>query len=71
MTSLRTQMETTPTHIVDVAGGPTRCGLKKDDRFPVVYAPFVQAHIDGHGMTVCPECRKGGWPGRKRIIQRS
>jgi hypothetical protein len=50
-----------PTHIVDDAfDRRSRCGEK--DPLPVVLAKFVQAHIDGWGMPVCPECAKGGWP---------
>jgi hypothetical protein len=50
-----------PTHIVDHPGDrKSRCGLK--DPLPVIYAPFVQRHVDGYGMTVCVECAKDGWP---------
>jgi hypothetical protein len=43
------------THIV-ANGGDKRslCGVK--DPVPVVGAKFVQAHVEGWGMEVCPEC---------------
>lgn len=44
-----------PTHIVDQPGDKrSRCGIKNPT--PVVWAPFVQAHVDGWGMQVCEEC---------------
>jgi hypothetical protein len=58
---LRAQRDLSPTHIVDAPGDrKSRCGIK--DPLPVVWAPHVQAHIDGHQMPVCPECAEGGWP---------
>jgi hypothetical protein len=48
-----------PTHIVDEPGGPSRCGLNRDDALPRVWAPFVQAHVDGHGLVVCAACATG------------
>lgn len=30
------------------------CGVKKP--LPVVWAPFVDAHVKGWGMVVCPAC---------------
>lgn len=50
-----------PAHIVDQPGDRfSRCGVK--DPLPVVWAPFVQKHIDGYGMAVCDQCALGGWP---------
>jgi hypothetical protein len=50
-----------PAHIVDHPGDrKSRCGVK--DPLPVVAAKHVQAHVDGHGMPVCPGCAVGGWP---------
>lgn len=44
-----------PTHIIDEPGDRhARCGMK--DPSPVVWAPYVQAHVDGWAMTVCPDC---------------
>lgn len=54
-----------PTHIRDTADSKlTRCGLKKPHDLPFVLAGFVQVHIDGHAMVVCPACAGGGWPGK-------
>ena len=46
-----------PTHIV---GKPddrrSRCGIK--DPLPVIWAPFVSAHVEGYGLTLCPDCAR-------------
>lgn len=48
-------MSERPTHIVARAGDKrSLCGIA--DPLPVVWAPYVQSHIDGHGMTLCPQC---------------
>jgi hypothetical protein len=55
--------EALPTHIVDEPGAKvTRCGRTRPRDLPRVWAPFVQAHVDGWGMIVCPECAEKGWP---------
>ena len=47
--------QTPPTHIIDhPADRRSRCGIK--DPLPVIWAPYVQAHVDGYGMTVCADC---------------
>jgi hypothetical protein len=46
-----------PTHLLALAGAThTLCGLKARDALPQVLAAAAQAHIDGHGMVVCPDC---------------
>ena len=51
-----------PVHIVEHPGDrKSRCGIA--DPLPVVLVTFVQRHIDGHEMPVCPDCAEGGWPG--------
>lgn len=48
-------MSSQPTHIVAAPGDKrSLCGIK--DSLPRVWAAFVQAHIDGRNMLVCPEC---------------
>jgi hypothetical protein len=52
-----------PTHIID---GPdvktTWCGIKLKDQksVPFISAAFVDDHVKGYGMVVCPECDKKG-----------
>ncbi len=47
--------EIAPTHIMADAGDRrSLCGLK--DPYPHVLARFVQAHVNGWGMPVCPDC---------------
>lgn len=44
-----------PTHVVERVGDPrSMCGVK--DPLPVIWAPFVQRHVDGYGMVLCPAC---------------
>ena len=50
-----------PAHVVaDGDAKRTLCGLKVWDGqkglAPIVGARFVQQHIDGHGLVVCPTC---------------
>lgn len=43
------------THIIAMPGDRrTLCGIK--DAVPHVWAKFVQAHVDGWAMPVCPDC---------------
>lgn len=45
----------TPTHVAQVPyTGRSLCGIK--DVLPIVAPQWVQAHVDGHGMAVCPDC---------------
>jgi hypothetical protein len=44
-----------PCHVIAAPGDRrSLCGVK--DPLPRVWARYVQAHIDGHQMLVCPEC---------------
>lgn len=64
MAADRLPPDSRPTHIIDTPGAKhTRCGkvALHRDGLPHVWAPFVQAHINGYGMTVCPDCAAGGW----------
>ena len=46
---------TKPTHVVAFAGARRAlCGEK--DPLPKVHERYVQAHVAGHGMEVCPAC---------------
>ena len=51
----------TPTHVIaDVGDQRALCGAY-DAKFrapamPYVWAPYVQMHVDGRGMVVCPDC---------------
>jgi hypothetical protein len=46
------------THIHDGDSKTTLCGIKMKSKesLPLVNARFVQRHVDGYGMSVCPEC---------------
>jgi hypothetical protein len=45
-----------PTHVIALPSDRhSLCGVK--DPLPVVALRFVDAHIRGHGMVVCRECR--------------
>jgi len=45
------------THVVARAGDRRAlCGQK--DPLPVVWAPYVQAHVDGYGLVLCPDCAR-------------
>jgi hypothetical protein len=53
---MRRRADDRPTHLIAKPGDQKAlCGLK--DPLPVVWTEAAQAHIDGHGMVVCPECR--------------
>lgn len=43
-----------PAHIVDGDVRRSLCGLKNP--MPIVAVQWVDAHVDGWGMVVCPEC---------------
>lgn len=44
-----------PSHVIANPGDRrSLCGVK--DPLPVTWAPFVAAHVRGHGMLVCAEC---------------
>lgn len=44
-----------PTHIVANPGDrESLCGIRKP--LPIVWAPFVERHVEGYGMAVCSEC---------------
>lgn len=44
-----------PAHVVARADDRrSLCGVKNP--LPVVLARFVEAHVKGHGMVVCPAC---------------
>jgi hypothetical protein len=44
-----------PTHVIANPGDKrSLCGVKKP--LPRVWVRFVDAHVEGHGMVVCPEC---------------
>lgn len=51
-------MTITITHVLEHPGDKrTLCGEKRDGT-PRVWAPFVKAHQDGHGLVLCAECRE-------------
>lgn len=44
------------THVIAHLGDRrSLCGVKKP--LPVVWARFVDAHVEGHGMIICRDCR--------------
>lgn len=46
-----------PTHVVaDLDAAHVLCGAKRKDVLPLVMAPFVEMHVQGWGMVVCPGC---------------
>lgn len=66
MTALQTELfpdpaartDTRPTHVVRLGDPRTLCGIRVNtaDALPFVGEPFVERHIAGHGLTVCPAC---------------
>lgn len=45
-------------HIIATPGDArTLCGRRTDD-VGVGWAPFIQAHIDGHRLAVCIDCER-------------
>jgi len=45
------------THITARAGDRVAlCGQR--DPLPVVWAPFVPAHVDGYALVLCPACAR-------------
>ena len=53
----RTTSGLAPTHVLaDVDDSRVLCGLKRKDVLPLVLAPFVERHVIGWGMVVCPGC---------------
>lgn len=58
-------MVSAPTHLVAEPGASKAlCGVK--DPLPRVWARWAQAHIDGHGMPVCPACDAIWRPGQQQ-----
>jgi hypothetical protein len=55
-----------PVHLMPSPGAEqSLCGLSWEVT-PVVWVRFAQAHIDGRGMPVCPECAAVvGWSCRR------
>jgi len=44
-----------PCHVLaHYADRHSLCGVK--DPLPLILAKFVQDHVEGHGMVVCPAC---------------
>ena len=55
-----TEQPIAPTHLVaDYDSGRTCCGikLKSDKALPFVAVEHAQAHVEGHGIELCPECQ--------------
>lgn len=45
-----------PTHLyADTFAAPPLCGIKPRT-WPAVALEHAQAHIDGHGLEICPDC---------------
>lgn len=53
----RTTSGLAPTHVLAEPGDArTLCGQKRKDVLPLVWAPYVEMHVKGHNMEVCPGC---------------